>query len=69
MVQGTGKADWHEVFSNGTDPAAQAGTREEVGKSGISVNLIDSGEKVNPLPFQSLELKLLPRILEEKPND
>ena len=30
-VQGTGKADWQEVFSDGTDPQAQAGTREEVG--------------------------------------
>ena len=32
MVQGTGKADWQEAFSNGTDPPAPAGTREEVGK-------------------------------------
>ena len=31
-VQGTGKADWQEVFSDGTDPTAQSGTREEVGK-------------------------------------
>ena len=28
-AQGTGKADWQEVFSDGTDPSAQAGTREE----------------------------------------
>ena len=32
MAQGTGKADWQEVFSDGTDPPAQAGTREEVGE-------------------------------------
>ena len=30
MVQGSGKADWQEVFSDGTDPSAQAGTKEEV---------------------------------------
>ena len=29
-VQGTGKADW-QVFSDGTEPPAQAGTIEEVG--------------------------------------
>ena len=32
MGQGTGKADWQEVFSDGTDIPVQAGTREEVGK-------------------------------------
>ena len=32
MVRGAGKADWKEVCSDGIDPAAQAGTREEVGK-------------------------------------
>ena len=32
-AQGTVKADWQEVFSKGTDPPAQAGTREEVGKT------------------------------------
>ena len=32
LVKGTGKADWQEVFSDGTDPPAQPGTREEVGK-------------------------------------
>ena len=32
MGQGTGKADWQEVFSDGTDLPVQAGTREEVGK-------------------------------------
>ena len=31
-MQGTGKADWQDVFSDGIDPPAQAGTREEVGK-------------------------------------
>ena len=31
-VRGAGKADWKEVCSDGIDPAAQAGTREEVGK-------------------------------------
>ena len=31
-VQGRGKADWQEVFSDGTDPPAQAGFREEVEK-------------------------------------
>ena len=31
-MQGTGKADWQEVFSDGTDPEALAGTREEVEK-------------------------------------
>ena len=30
-MQGTGKADWQEAFSDGTDPPAQAGTRGEVG--------------------------------------
>ena len=30
MPQRTGKTDWKEVFSNGTDPPDQAGTREEV---------------------------------------
>ena len=29
-MQGTGKADGQEVFSNGTEPAAQAGTREKL---------------------------------------
>ena len=32
MVGGARKADWEEVYSDGIDPAAQAGTREEVGK-------------------------------------
>ena len=34
--KGTGKVDCQcvKVFSDGTDPAAQAGTREEVGKIG-----------------------------------
>ena len=31
-VHGTGKADWQEAFSDGTDPPSQPGTREEVGK-------------------------------------
>ena len=31
-MQGTGKVDWQEVFSDGTDPEALAGTREEVEK-------------------------------------
>ena len=30
-MQGSGKADWQEVFSDGTGLPAQAGTREEVG--------------------------------------
>ena len=30
-VQGTGRANWQEIFSNGTDPPAQAATREEMG--------------------------------------
>ena len=35
--QGTGKADWQEVFSDGTDHPAQAGTWEEVGnKKGLA---------------------------------
>ena len=34
-VQGTGKADWQEVFSDGTDPPAQADTREEVGNKKV----------------------------------
>ena len=30
-MQGSGKADWQEVFSDGTDPPALAGTREDLG--------------------------------------
>ena len=30
MAQGTGKADWQLVFSDGTEPPSQAGTREDV---------------------------------------
>ena len=29
-MRGTERMDWKEAFSNGTDPPAQAGTREEV---------------------------------------
>ena len=44
MVQGTGKADWQEVFSDGTDSPAQAGTREEV------VNKKDPMPKASSMP-------------------
>ena len=37
MARGTGKVDWQEVFSDGTDPLAQAGTREEVGQKSKNV--------------------------------
>ena len=33
MAQGTGKVDWKEVFSDGTDPTARASAREEVGNN------------------------------------
>ena len=32
---GTERADRQEVFSDGTDPPAQAGTREEVGNKKV----------------------------------
>ena len=39
-AQGTGKADWQEVFFDGTGPPAQAGTREEVGnKKSLSLSI------------------------------
>ena len=34
-AQGTGKADWQEVFFDGTGPPAQADTREEVGNKKV----------------------------------
>ena len=37
MAQRTGKADCWEATSGGTDPTGQAGTREEVEKSLVSL--------------------------------
>ena len=42
MAEGTGKADWQEVFSDGTDPPAQAGTWEEVGNKKTSCSVFIS---------------------------
>ena len=54
MVQGTRKADWQEDFSNGTDPPAQASTREEVAK--IVPNLPLTQSKGQPLTLLITEL-------------
>ena len=41
-MQGTERADWQEVLSDGTDPPAQAGTREEWGIK--KVNMLATNE-------------------------
>ena len=51
--------DWQEVFSDGTDPPAQTGTREEVGNKKVfekirEGNLVDKDEDVDGTVCQLL---------------